>query len=56
MEPWKIDEAEELREKAASCRRLAVRARTEAGQSALNGLAQQFDDEARRMNPGSERR
>lgn len=56
MEGWKIEVAEELREKAASCRRLAIRARTDAGKQALLGLAQQFDVEARRINPGSEKR
>jgi hypothetical protein len=48
--------AEELREQAASCRRLANRARTEAGTRALTGVADYFDDDARRIDPRSERR
>ncbi|MEO7601825.1 MAG: hypothetical protein ABIS39_00965 [Sphingomicrobium sp.] len=56
IEAWKVEAAESLREQAASCRRLATRARTDAGSTALWGLAKQFDDEARRMNPGSEAR
>lgn len=45
--------AETLREQAASCRRLARRARTGAGSSALNCVADQFDDDARRIDPTS---
>ena len=56
IEPWKIEAAESLREQAASCRRLAARARTTAGSTALWGLAKQFDEEARRMHPASEPR
>jgi hypothetical protein len=50
------DAAEGLREQAASCRRLARRARTDAGSNALGALAEQFDTQARRMDPRSERR
>jgi hypothetical protein len=45
--------AETLREQAASYRRLARRARTDAGLSALNCVADQFDDDARRIDPTS---
>ncbi|HJP69221.1 MAG TPA: hypothetical protein VJ846_09990 [Sphingomicrobium sp.] len=45
--------ADELREQAASCRRLAKRARTRGGYSALATVAEQFDDDARRIDPTS---
>ncbi len=45
--------AEALREQAASCRRLAHRARTRGGLCALNCVAEQFDDDARRIDPRS---
>jgi len=45
--------AEALREQAASCRRLAQRARTRGGLCALNCVAEQFDDDARRIDPRS---
>ena len=48
--------ADELREQAASCRRLARRARTDSGSSALTTVAEQFDDDARRIDPSSHRR
>lgn len=48
--------AEELREQAASCRRLAKRARTTSGLSALTAVADQFDDDARRIDPTSDKR
>ena len=48
--------AEELREQAASCRRLAKRARTTSGLSALTAVAEQFDDDARRIDPRSYKR
>ena len=47
--------AEQLREQAASCRRLAKRARTTSGLSALTAVAEQFDDDARRIDPTSYR-
>ncbi|GAA4725135.1 hypothetical protein H9L13_00060 [Sphingomonas lutea] len=50
------DAAEGLRDQAASCRRLAARARTDAGGVALRAVADQFDTDARRLNPMSERR
>ncbi len=48
--------ADELREQAASCRRLAVRARTPKGAWALKAAAEEFDGDARRIDPRSERR
>ena len=45
--------ADELREQAASCRRLARRARTMSGGLALRTVADQFDDDARRVDPSS---
>ena len=48
--------AEELREQAASCRRLAKRARTTSGLSALTAVADQSDDDARRIDPTSDKR
>jgi hypothetical protein len=50
------DAADELREQAASCRRLSRRARTAGGHSALAAVAVQFDDDARRIDPSSEKR
>jgi hypothetical protein len=48
--------ADELREQAASYRRLAKRARTRGGSSALTTVADQFDDDARRIDPTSLKR
>ena len=50
------DAADGLREQAASCRRLARRARTASGSTALAAVAEQFDTDARRVDPRSERR
>ena len=50
------DAAAGLREQAASCRRLAKRARTGSGSTALKAVADQFDTDARRIDPRSERR
>lgn len=50
------DAADGLREQAASCRRLAWRARTVQGALALKAVAEQFDTDARRIDPRSERR
>jgi len=55
-QPTRGEAAEGLREQAASCRRLAFRARTNSGATALNTVAEQFDDDARRIAPLSERR
>ena len=48
--------ADSLREQAASCRRLAARASTPRGSSALVAVADYFDADARRIDPLSERR
>jgi hypothetical protein len=48
--------AEELREQAAACRRLAGNARTRAGGKALDNLGDHFDESARKMDPSSQRR
>jgi hypothetical protein len=50
------DAADGLREQAASCRRLAKRARTEPGADALKCIAEEFDADARRIDPQSTRR
>ena len=50
------DAAEGMREQAASFRRLAKSARTESGSAALEALAEEFDNDARRTDPRSERR
>jgi len=48
--------AEGMREQAASFRRLAKSARTESGSAALAAMAEEFDNDARRTDPNSERR
>jgi hypothetical protein len=48
--------ADGLREQAASCRRLARNARTRKGAAALSGAADQFDRDARSIDPTSEKR
>jgi hypothetical protein len=55
-QPTRAEAADELREQAESCRKLARRARTTGGSSALKTVAEQFDDDARRIDPLSERR
>jgi hypothetical protein len=52
----RADAADGLREQAASCRRLAGRARTAKGATALKSVAEQFDDDARRIDPMSLKR
>jgi len=52
----RTDAAEELREQAATCRRLAIRANTPVGSRALAAVAEYFDADARRIDPRSERR
>jgi hypothetical protein len=56
QQPSRAEAADELREQAASRRRLARRARTNGGSSAFKTVAEQFDDDARRIDPFSERR
>lgn len=48
--------ADSLREQAAACRRLAASARTRAGGSSLGALADHFDEQARKIDPSSQRR
>ena len=50
------DAADGLREEAASCRRLAGRARTTTGLTALRAAADQFERDAVRIDPRSLRR
>ena len=50
------DAADDLREQAASCRRLAKRVRTGSGWTALSAIAEQFDIGASRIDPRSLRR
>ena len=50
------DAADSLREQAASYRRLAIGARTPTGASSLAAIADQFDDDARRIDPLSVKR
>jgi hypothetical protein len=45
-----------MREQAASFRRLAQSARTDSGSAALKAMAEEFDSDAHRLDPGSERR
>lgn len=47
----RAEAADEMREQAESCRRLAVRARTPSGSEALRTVAHQFDDDAARIDP-----
>lgn len=56
MTPLDREDAADLREQAASCRRLARRARTDRGSTALTAVAEQFDTDARRIDPLSARR
>lgn len=48
--------ADELREQAASCRRLARNARTRDGRTALTTVADHFEIHARRIDPLAEMR
>ena len=48
--------AEGLREQAASCRRLAGAARTRAGRTSIEALGDHFDEQARKLDPLSQRR
>lgn len=53
---FRQESAEQLREQAAACRRLALKARTRAGTKALDALGDHFDDRARQLDPSSQRR
>jgi hypothetical protein len=50
------DTADSLRSQAAACRRLAASARTRSGTTSLDALADHFDDQARKLDPSSQRR
>ena len=50
------ESAEGLREQAAACRRLASIARTRSGYTSMIGLADHFDEQARKIDPASQRR
>lgn len=54
-QPTRGEAADRLREQAASCRRLSRNARTRKGAEALKGVAEQFDRDARGLDPTSER-
>jgi len=49
------ENAQSLREQAASCRRLAASAKTRTGTTSLFALADHFDDQARKLDPLSQR-
>lgn len=49
--PSRTEAADELREQAASCRRLALGARTSSGSEALRTVALEFDSDAERIDP-----
>lgn len=48
--------AEGLREQAAACRRLSSQARTRQGTKALEALGDHFDEQARQIDPSSQKR
>ena len=50
------DTAQNLREQAASCRRLSAQSRTRAGARALVELGDHFDEQASKLDPSSQRR
>ena len=50
------ESADGLREQAAACRRLSVQARTRQGVKALQTLGDHFDEQARKIDPASQRR
>jgi len=49
--PTRAEAGDDLREQAASCRRLALKARTLSGSEALSTMARQFDADATRIDP-----
>jgi hypothetical protein len=52
----RADSADGLREQAAACRRLSVQARTRQGVKALEALGDHFDEQARKLDPSSQRK
>ena len=49
-------QADGLRDQAAACRRLAAAARTRSGMTSLEALGDHFDEQARKIDPSSQRR
>ena len=49
-------DAQALRDQAAAGRRLASVARTRPGKTSIEALADHFDEQARKLDPTSERR
>jgi hypothetical protein len=49
------DSADDLRQQAAACRRLARQARTRTGATSLDALGEHFDTMARKLDPTSHR-
>jgi hypothetical protein len=49
------DQAHSLRSQAAACRRLATASRTRTGRTSLEALADHFDEQARKLDPSSQR-
>ena len=49
--PSNAEAADKLREQAASCRRIALCARTHSGSRALRTVAHQFEEDAARVDP-----
>ena len=56
IELSRSDAADELREQAISCRRLALQARSVSGSEALRCVARQFDLDASRIDPTPDNR
>jgi hypothetical protein len=48
--PGNPDGAQGLRDQAAACRRLAADARTQAGTTSMNALADHFEEQAERLD------
>jgi hypothetical protein len=55
-QPSNQQTADGLREQAAACRRLSVKARTRVGVKALEQLGDHFDESARKLDPSSMKR
>jgi hypothetical protein len=49
--PTRTEAADELRQQAASCRKLALGATTASGSEALRTAAHQFEEDASRVDP-----
>jgi hypothetical protein len=50
------DSADQLRQQAAACRRLALNSRTRAGKTGLDALGEHFDAQAHKLDPSSLKR